>query len=159
MPVMDPQDRFDSLFRFYAVMNYVRRENRFVAREIPLDWELMKRQGIAESDLRPDAISPVGAKGLMQIMDATWDEWVANEYGATPPPRRWVSQFNPEESISAACDMMSWLMRVFQQDARKALAAYNAGIGRVSRLVGAHGAAWETYLPDETKVYLARILV
>jgi murein DD-endopeptidase MepM/ murein hydrolase activator NlpD len=43
-------------------------------------------------------------------------------------------------------------------DVRKAMAAYNAGLGRVRSLVEAHGENWERGLPAETKQYLANIL-
>ena len=154
---LDPQDRYDSLFMHYAAMNWSRRDG-WIERPIPLDWKLLKRQGQAESDLHPEAISRAGAKGLMQFMDATWEEWARNEYGPDAPPRRFISQFDPEQSISAAADMMAWLLRVFQQDIRKALASYNYGVGNVSRLLKTHGPAWEEHLPDETVGYLRKIL-
>ncbi len=36
------------------------------------DWKLFKAQSIAESSLSPEAISPVGARGLMQLMPSTF---------------------------------------------------------------------------------------
>jgi membrane-bound lytic murein transglycosylase F len=38
------------------------------------DWKLFKAQSIAESSLTPDAVSPVGARGLMQLMPSTFAE-------------------------------------------------------------------------------------
>ena len=60
------RDRYDSLFKFYA------QEHR-------LDWLALKAQGIAESNLAPDAVSPAGAAGLMQFMLPTWVEWHGRE--------------------------------------------------------------------------------
>lgn len=39
---------------------------------IGYDWKLFKAQSIAESDLTPDAVSSVGARGLMQLMPSTF---------------------------------------------------------------------------------------
>ncbi len=38
------------------------------------DWKLFKAQGIAESQLTPDATSRVGARGIMQLMPSTFKE-------------------------------------------------------------------------------------
>ena len=153
---LDPCDRYDSLFLHYAHMNYAK--GKWIEREIPLDWKLLKRQAVAESDLNPDAVSRAGAKGLMQFMDRTWTAWVHNEFGGDAPPRKHINQFDPEDSISAAADMMSWLLRVFQQDIRKALSSYNWGIGNVTKCCEKHGAQWEAHLPLETRHYLKTIL-
>lgn len=41
---------------------------------IGFDYRWFKSQGMAESGLDPDAVSPVGAKGIMQVMDPTYKE-------------------------------------------------------------------------------------
>ena len=41
---------------------------------VGFDWRYFKAQAVAESNLRPDVRSPVGAIGLMQVMPRTFDE-------------------------------------------------------------------------------------
>ena len=57
-----------------------------------IDWRVIKAQAIAESGLDPMAVSPAGARGMMQIMPAT-GEWIARRLGVT-----WLP-FLPELSI------------------------------------------------------------
>ena len=156
---MTARDRFDSLIHWYAEHGR-KGDGPFVPREPPVPFDVLKRQLLQESDADPDAVSRVGAKGLAQAMDATWNEWVRNEYGgADPPPRRHISAFDPEDAIHFQCDFMGWLLGMFKGEVRQAVAAYNAGPGRVSRLLKEHGeAGWEAALPDETRDYLRKIL-
>ena len=154
---MHPRDRYDSLIRFYAENNR-KGDGPFVPRTPPVDWTLLKRQLIQESAADPDAVSRVGAMGLAQAMEATWNEWVRNEFGGDPPPRRHVSAFDPEDAIHFQADFMGWLLGMFKGNVRQAVAAYNAGPGRVGRLVKEKGEAWEAALPDETIDYLHKIL-
>ena len=66
LPVEDEQwtTRFDDHFRKYS--------KRFFS--VAFDWRWFKAQGITESGLRVDATSWVGARGIMQIMPATFQE-------------------------------------------------------------------------------------
>jgi len=57
-------DRLDETFRKYA--------KRFFGPGV--DWRLFKAQGIAESGLNPDAVSRVGARGIMQLMPSTYQD-------------------------------------------------------------------------------------
>jgi len=154
---MNPRDRFDSLIAFYCE-NGRKGDGPFIPRDPTVPFDIIKRQLLQESNADPDAVSRVGAKGLAQAMDATFAEWVRNEFGGDPPPRRHISAFDPEDAIHFQCDFMGWLLGMFKGDTRKALAAYNAGPGRVGRLVKEHGAQWEAHLPDETIDYLRKIL-
>ena len=154
---MNSRDRFDSLIQFYAE-NGRKGDGPFMPRIPPLDWRLLKRQLMQESAADPDAVSRVGAKGLAQAMDATFQEWVRNEFAGDPPPRRHVSAFDPEDAIHFQADFLGWLLGMFSGETRKAIAAYNAGPGRVGKLIKEPGDLWEQNLPEETKDYLKKIL-
>jgi Rod binding domain-containing protein len=85
------------------------------------------------------AISPKGAKGLMQLMDST-----AADYGVSDPS-------DPVRNVEAGTRYLSDLVRRFDGDIRTALAAYNAGPGTVER----HGGV-PPY--KETREYIERII-
>src|SRR5690606_365488 len=100
---------------------------QYYSAQFNLDWRLIKRQAVAESSLSPRAVSPAGAKGLMQFMPSTW-----NEYGEGDP-------FDPEASIKAGCRYMRFLYDRYaeipdeNERYKFALAAYNAGRGNVNK--------------------------
>ena len=107
----------------------------------------------AESSLNPAARSPVGAKGLFQFMPAT-----AEAMGL----RTWLpdERTDPEKSARAAAQYLKKLHARFGNWAL-VLAAYNAGEGRVGRLLGAKGAknytAIADALPAETRMYVPKV--
>jgi len=70
------------------------------------------------------AVSPVGAKGLMQLMPAT-----AKRFGVN-------SRSNVNQSVNGGTKYLKFLMRRFKQDMRHVAAAYNAGEGRVAQYKG-----------------------
>jgi len=78
----------------------------------------------AESNFNADAVSPKGAQGIMQMMPTT-----SAQYKVKDP-------FSPSESINAGAKMLSELQRRYKGDRRLATAAYNAGIGTVTRYGG-----------------------
>lgn len=90
-----------------------------------------------ESGFDASAVSPKGAKGLMQIMDSN-----SKRYGIDP--------FNPNENINTGVQMLSNLITKYES-IPLALAAYNAGEGNVKKYKG---------IPPfpETEQYIARVL-
>ncbi len=113
-------DKYDRYFKKYAHRHFAR----------GLDWRWFKAQGIAESGLEPKAVSPVGAKGLMQIMPATWDELM--------PEGTRIWQFSAAMSIAAgiAYDRQMWGRFPLQngrERRRMMFAAYNCGPGNLAQ--------------------------
>ncbi|MFT7565833.1 MAG: soluble lytic murein transglycosylase-like protein [Pseudoalteromonas distincta] len=95
-----------------------------------VDWRLYKAQLAQESALRPDAVSPAGAKGIAQFMPATWQE-VSDQLSLAGTP------FEPHLAIPAGAYYMSKLrsgwnwQRPEQDKYNLALASYNAGFGNL----------------------------
>ena len=80
---------------------------------------LVKAVVHAESAFNTQAISAAGAMGLMQIMPQT-----ASELGLKNP-------FNPQENVRGGIRYLRTLLQFFNNDLSLALAAYNAGLGKV----------------------------
>ena len=107
-----------------------------------------------ESDLDPEAVSRAGAVGLFQLMPAT-----AERFGLRVFPED--DRKKPEKSARAAALYLRQLHKEFGAWTL-ALAAYNAGEGRVRRTLKAQNAS--TYLeivphlPAETRRYVPRVM-
>jgi soluble lytic murein transglycosylase-like protein len=75
-----------------------------------------------ESGFNPKAVSPKGARGLMQLMPAT-----AERLGVR-------NSFDPEQNILGGVKHFRFLMDSFNNNIELSLAAYNAGENLVQRL-------------------------
>ncbi len=89
-----------------------------------LDPALLRAIIQVESNFDPTAVSPKGARGLMQLMPLT-----AVALHVLDP-------FDPGENIRAGAAEVRRLLDRFHGDMRLALAAYHAGEGRVMQYLG-----------------------
>lgn len=107
-----------------------------------------------ESSFNPAARSPVGARGLFQFMPATAKEMGLSTF--LPDERT-----DPEKSAHAAARYLKQLHAQFG-DWPLALAAYNAGPGRVQRTMAKVKATTfagiAAHLPAETQMYVPKVL-
>ncbi|MBF6025014.1 lytic transglycosylase domain-containing protein [Lysobacter niastensis] len=113
---------------------------RAAAKATGVDDAWLRAIAHAESGFDSAAVSPKGAQGVMQLMPQT-----SREYGVTDP-------FSSEQSISAGARHLKLLLRRYGGDLMLAAAAYNAGIGAVTRYGGVPPYA-------ETQAYVAKVQV
>ncbi|HXA51453.1 MAG TPA: lytic transglycosylase domain-containing protein, partial [Candidatus Acidoferrum sp.] len=96
-----------------------------------------------ESGGRPCAVSPKGARGLMQLMPSVIEQFQVSD------------AFDPKQNVEAGAQLLKQLLDKYKGDLKLALAAYNAGPGSVDRANGIPDG-----IPDikETKEYVDAIL-
>lgn len=115
------------------------RSIRLAARKYGLSEKLIESVIRAESSFRPNAVSPAGAQGLMQLMPAT-----AKALGVNDP-------FDVQQNVDGGARYIRQMLDRFGGDVKLALAAYNAGPGTVERYNGD--------VPyRETRAYVQRVL-
>ena len=88
-----------------------------------LIWAIMRQ----ESRFDPEALSYVGARGLMQVMPSTQD-WIAEQLTEDIPPG---DAFTAEANIRLAAWFLHFLLDYYDGDLELAVAAYNGGAGSV----------------------------
>lgn len=104
--------------------NYVER----YARENNIDRFLVYAVIKTESGYDSGAVSNVGARGLMQIMEETF-EWI--KYRLEDEDTEYLDMFDPETNIRYGCYLLGYLCDEFG-NIETAMAAYHAGRGQVN---------------------------
>jgi soluble lytic murein transglycosylase-like protein len=112
---------------------------RFAANAESVPVSLVRAVAYHESRFNPTAISPVGAKGIMQLMPV-----VIQEYGVSDP-------FDPDQSLRVGANMLKKL-KARHGSWASALAAYQWGTANVRNNPSPE--QW----PQSTRDYVARVL-
>jgi len=115
-------------------------EIRAAAKVFTVDDSLIRAIIHAESAYQPEALSPRGAQGLMQLMPETQKELQVDDV------------FDPISNIEGGTLYLSRLLDKFDQNVELATAAYNAGPGAVQQYGG---------IPPykETREYVRRVKI
>jgi hypothetical protein len=130
---------YDDIFKTYS--------KRFFT--VAFDYMWFKAQAIIESNLKPNATSPVGAMGLMQIMPGTWKEITLKEKSITGGV--WDPKWNIAGGIYYMSDIWSrWkTKRTWMDHLSFVLGSYNAGRGNIIKaqsLAGKKGMDTEVWV-------------
>ena len=131
-----------------AVNPYWFERTRAIAKQYWLG-DYFVRQVMQESSFNNDVIygeraSWAGASGIAQIMP---------EYHPS------VNPLDPEAALNYAARHMLDLLLRYDGDAKKALAAYNAGAGTVDEAMAVEGENWLGWMPLETQEYISKIIL
>jgi hypothetical protein len=115
-----------------------------ISHEYNIDPLLLHAIAEVESQFNPQAISPAGAKGLMQIMPST-----ARRFGMSNPDTR---LFNPRDNLRICSSYLRSLHGLFGNNIPLILAAYNAGEQAVMK----YGNTIPPY--SETQKYVTKVM-
>ncbi len=121
------------------------RKNRYntiineASRQYNVNKQLIQAIISTESCFNPNAVSPKGAQGLMQLMPFTAKRFGVND------------SFDPAQNIIGGVKYLRFLLKRFRGEASLAIAAYNAGEGAVDHYAG---------IPPykETRNYVKKVL-
>lgn len=127
------------------VRNYIMK----AAKEVDVDPHLLAAIAKSESGFRENVRSHAGAIGLFQLMPGT-----AKELGVNP--------YDSYQNVLGGAKYIKAKMDKYNGDVRLALAAYNAGPGKVDRAIKKAGVIdWDTvqsFLPKETQKFVPKVL-
>lgn len=144
---------------FYPLAYY--RPVRHLADSMGVPLELVLAVMRTESRFNPEAISPVGATGLMQIMPLT-AERIARHIGDTSPDR--CRLYDPYTNIRYGIWYLKQLLEKFDGSIPLAVASYNGGPFNVERWVAlSDGMAWDEIIAcmkfSQTRHYTRKVLL
>lgn len=139
------------IYKFYP-LDYQELINKY-SKEYNVDKHLICAVIKAESGFRETALSKPGAMGLMQIMPDT-GSWAAEKIGIEN--YRTSMLYQPDINIRIGCWYLNYLNGRFEGDAKKVLAAYNAGPSRVKEWTDSDGVLREIKF-EETENYIVKI--
>jgi soluble lytic murein transglycosylase len=142
---------------------------------LPLRHEDIIRQQAEDKDLDPaliaaviyaesrfvDQTSPAGAKGLMQILPSTAD-YIAGKSGGTAFEQGDLA--TPQINIAYGSWYLRYLLQKYRGSEALAVAAYNAGEGKLDEWLSHAAGRGETFVPaehipfPETRNYVAKVL-
>lgn len=122
--------------------------------ESPELVDLIQRVKQQESGGDQSAVSSAGAVGIMQVMPDTGPE-AATLAGLPWDPVAFHNDAAYNELLGIA--YLSEQLRKYDGDVAKALAAYNAGPGRVDEALASGDEMWLASLPAETQDYVSKV--
>jgi hypothetical protein len=99
-----------------------------------------------ESHNNPDAVSPKGARGTMQVMPETARQ---PGYGIKP------SDGTKADDVRVGTQKLAVMLSKYKHDPEKAWAAYNWGEGNLNKAISKYGDNWFDHAPRETQEYVA----
>lgn len=123
-----------------------------------IDPYLLAAVASSESGFKADAVSRVGAVGLMQLMPTT-AKWIVRQStwrGGSNPNLN-----DPQDSLDLGACYLSYLLGRFDGSVRLTLAAYNAGFAKVDKWLETAGTKGTLQLSEipfgETRAFVSRV--
>ena len=128
--------------------------------EYQLDPHLICAMIYCESTFRSDAVSSVGAVGLMQIMPST-GEWLAGKLKIEGYTKEML--LRPSINVEMGCYYMNFLLSRYNGNIRSAVAAYHSGQGNVDEwlrnpAISDDGKNLQNIPEGETRKYTDRVM-
>ena len=146
----------------YLLYNYPLKYTEYVekySKENGVDKFLIYAIIKTESNFDSNAVSNVGARGLMQIMDETF-QWIRYRTGDSEEIE-YETMFDPEQNIRYGSYLIGYLLNYFGS-MDEAICAYHAGVGSVDSWLqnpkySKDGKTLDTVPTSDTKHYLNKI--